>query len=104
MALRTEVNASRRPAEKNSVRYKVPPTGASGLSMAMLAAKERKPSKMFMLMMGVFPVAIKTIMVSPTALPKPRVMAAKMPGLAAGRAMRHAVCQGLAPKAREADS
>jgi len=40
-------------------------------------------------------------MVSPTARPKPIMMAEKIPGLAVGRTMRTAVCQRLAPRARD---
>jgi hypothetical protein len=36
-------------------------------------------------MIGVLPVAMSTIMVSPTARPKPIMIAEKMPGLAVGR-------------------
>ena len=48
------------------------------------------------------PVAISTIIVSPTARPKPIITAAKMPGLAEGSTTRHNVCQRLAPRAIEA--
>ena len=44
-------------------------------------------------MIGVLPVAISTIMVSPTARPKPIMIAEKMPGLAVGSTTRIAVCQ-----------
>ena len=50
---------------------------------------------------GVLPVAISTIMVSPTARPNPIMVAEKMPGLAVGRTMRRAVCQRVAPSARD---
>ncbi len=53
-------------------------------------------------MIGVLPVAISTIIVSPTARPKPIMTPAKMPGLAEGRITRQTVCQRLAPQAREA--
>ena len=53
-------------------------------------------------MIGVLPVAINTIMVSPMARPKPIMIAAKIPGEAEGRITRHTVCQRLAPRAREA--
>ncbi len=49
-----------------------------------------------------FPVAMRTIMVSPTARPKPTITAEKMPGLAVGRTTRVAVCQRLAPSASDA--
>ena len=52
-------------------------------------------------MTGVLPVAMSTIMVSPTARPKPIMMAEKMPGLAVGSTIRIAVCQRLAPRASE---
>ena len=51
---------------------------------------------------GVLPVAISTIIVSPTARPNPTITAEKMPGLAVGRTTRVAVCQRLAPRASEA--
>ena len=47
------------------------------------------------------PVAISTIIVSPTARPKPTMTAEKMPGLAVGSTTRIAVCQRLAPSASE---
>ncbi len=52
-------------------------------------------------MIGVLPVAISTIMVSPTARPKPIMTAEKMPGLAVGSTTRVTVCQRLAPSASE---
>ena len=52
-------------------------------------------------MTGVLPVAISTIIVSPTARPKPIMIAEKMPGLAVGSTMRSAVCQRVAPSASE---
>ncbi len=60
------------------------------------------PLKMLKSRMGVLPVAISTIMVSPTARPRPIITAEKMPGLAVGSTTRVAVCQRLAPSAREA--
>jgi hypothetical protein len=52
-------------------------------------------------MTGVLPVAIKTIMVSPTARPNPIMIAENMPGLAVNSTTLIMVCQGVAPKARE---
>src|SRR5690606_718939 len=89
---------------KNKVRYKVPPTGASGTSTAIFADRVRMPLKMLQSMIGVFPVAIKTIMVSPTARPRPIIAAAKIPGLAEGTMMRQTVCQRLAPRANDEDA
>ncbi len=54
--------------------------------------------------MGVFPVAITTIMVSPTARPRPIITAEKIPANAVGTMTRSAVCQRLAPKAREPET
>ncbi|MCY1425855.1 hypothetical protein D9M71_416600 [compost metagenome] len=59
------------------------------------------PSKMFISISGVLPVAISTIMVSPTARPMPIISAEKMPGLAVRITTRVMVCQGVAPRARE---
>ena len=53
--------------------------------------------------MGVFPVAISTIIVSPTARPRPSMIAAKIPPDAAGNTTRRTVCQRDAPKASDAD-
>ncbi len=53
-------------------------------------------------MIGVLPVAINTIMVSPMARPKPIMTAEKTPGSAEGSTTLQAVCQQLAPRAREA--
>ena len=47
------------------------------------------------------PVAINTIMVSPTARPKPIITAEKIPGLAVGKITRTKVCHGDAPRARD---
>ena len=52
-------------------------------------------------MTGVLPVAMRTIMVSPTARPKPIMMAENTPGLAVGSTTRRAVCQRVAPSANE---
>ena len=60
-------------------------TAASGSSTAMFAARVRIPEKIFQSMTGVFPVAMTTIMVSPTARPSPIISAEKMPALATGR-------------------
>ncbi len=56
---------------------------------------------MFQSSTGVFPVAISTIIVSPTALPSPIITAEKIPALAVGSTTLIAVCQRLAPSARE---
>ena len=47
------------------------------------------------------PVAISTIMVSPTARPMPTMMAEKMPGLAVSSTTQNRVCHGVAPSASE---
>ncbi len=60
------------------------------------------PLKIFQSMMGVFPVAISTIMVSPTARPRPIIRAEKMPAEATGRTTVRTICQRLAPRASEA--
>ena len=77
------------------------PYGASGISTAVLAASVRIPLKIDQSSTGVLPVAISTIMVSPTARPNPIITAEKMPGLAVGNTTRNAVCQRLAPSASE---
>ena len=56
---------------------------------------------MFQSMIGVLPVAIRTIMVSPTARPSPIMIAEKMPGLPVGSTIRSAVCQRVAPRASD---
>jgi len=66
-------------ADKNSVLYKVPPTGASGISTAIFADSVLIPLNILGSIIGVFPVAIRTIIVSPIALPNPIIMAAKIP-------------------------
>ncbi len=48
--------------------------------------------------------AIKTIIVSPTARPNPIMSAEKMPGLAETRTSFVSVCHGVAPKAKEPES
>ncbi|MNV55739.1 hypothetical protein D3C71_1479810 [compost metagenome] len=67
----------------------------------MFAARVRSPWNMEKSMMGVLPVAISTIMVSPTARPRPIITAEKMPGLAVRITTRLRVCQGVAPSARD---
>ncbi|KJU86626.1 hypothetical protein MBAV_001180 [Candidatus Magnetobacterium bavaricum] len=54
--------------------------------------------------MGVLPVAIRTIIVSPTALERPIITAENMPAAAAGNTTFTTVCHLLAPNAREADT
>ena len=71
----------------------------------MFADSARKPLKMLQSMIGVLPVAMSTIMVSPTARPNPIMMAEKMPGLRRGQhdAQRRlpARCpEGQGPRAR----
>ena len=48
------------------------------------------------------PVAIRTVIVSPTALPIPSITAAIIPEEAAGITTFHIVCHLVAPRAREA--
>ena len=52
-------------------------------------------------MIAVFPVTIRTAMVSPIARPIPRMIAAAMPESAPGTMTRLIVCQRVAPTARE---
>ena len=52
-------------------------------------------------MTGVLPVAISTIMVSPTARPMPIIRAEKIPGLAVRITTRVMVCHGVAPSASD---
>ena len=68
----------------------------------MFADSVRMPLKIDQSSTGVLPVAISTIMVSPTARPKPIMIAEKTPGLAVGSTTRTAVCQRLAPSASDA--
>ena len=78
--------------DKNNVLYRVPPTGASGISTAIFADKVLNPLKILKSIIGVFPAAINTIIVSPTALPIPIITALKIPGLALGNTIFNAVC------------
>src|SRR5690606_19960132 len=59
------------------------------------------PSKIFQSIIGVLPVAISTIMVSPTARPNPIITAEKIPGLAVSNTTLVKVCQVVAPSANE---
>jgi len=77
------------------------PTSDSGISTATLAASVRMPWNRLKSVIGVLPVAISTIMVSPTARPMPIITAEKMPGLAVGSTTPISVCQGVAPSASE---
>ena len=67
----------------------------------MLADKVRNPLAQFQSRIGVFPVAIRTIMVSPMARPKPIMTAEKIPGLADNKTRCSTVCQRVAPNASE---
>src|SRR5690606_9495128 len=102
--LTTNVMTTSNRAERKSTRYKVPPTGASGISTATLAASARNPVKMPKSITGVFPVAMSTIMVSPTARPNPMMAAEKMAGPATGSTIRRIVSQWVAPRASEPDT
>src|SRR5574337_2202678 len=95
---RNVITKSRRAARKRT-RKSVPPSGASGSSTAILADSARKPLKILQSMTGVLPVAISTIIVSPTARPKPIMIAEKIPELAVGSTTLMAVCQRVAPRA-----
>src|SRR5437773_669066 len=101
VVLSTKVRQKRRNAARKRTRKSVPPSGASGSSTAMLAERARKPLNMFQSITGVLPVAISTIIVSPTARPRPIMIAEKMLGLAVGSTMRTGVCQRLAPSASD---
>ena len=68
----------------------------------MLAASVLNPEKIFQSISGVFPVAISTIIVSPTARPNPIIQAEKIPDAATGITIRTAVCHGVAPAPSEA--
>ena len=81
----------------------MPPAGASGISTAIFADSVLNPLNIFHSIIGVFPVAIKTIIVSPTARPKPIIIAENIPGLAEARTTLTAVCHNVAPSAREPD-
>ena len=87
--------------DKNNVLYRVPPTGASGISTAIFADKVLNPLKILKSIIGVFPAAINTIIVSPTALPIPIITALKIPGLALGNTIFNAVCHFVAPNASD---
>ena len=65
----------------------------------MFAESVRKPLKMFQSRTGVLPAAMSTIIVSPTARPRPIITAEKSPLIAVGMTTRIAVCQGVAPRA-----
>ena len=57
----------------------------------------------FMSRTGVLPAAISTIIVSPTARPRPIITAENRPLMAVGMMMRMAVCQGVAPQPSDAE-
>ena len=54
-------------------------------------------------MLGVFPVAMTTIIVSPAARPRPIITAEKIPLAATGKTTRTAVCHGVATAPSDAD-
>ena len=76
---------------------------ASGISTAIFAANVRKPLNTFHSVIGVFPPAISTIIVSPTARPRPIISAENKPLIAVGITIRHVVCQGVAPQPSDPD-
>ena len=78
------------------------PRAASGSSVAMAAESVWKPLKRFQSMSGVLPAAMSTIIVSPTARPRPIITAENSPLAAAGTMTRTAVCQGVAPAPSDA--
>ncbi len=67
----------------------------------MFADSALNPLNMLQSIIGVFPVAMSTIIVSPIALPSPIITAENIPGLAVGSITLIAVCQRLAPRARD---
>ena len=66
----------------------------------MVAANVRTLSKGFDDNSAAFPVAISAIIVSPKTRPTPKSKAAKIPGVAAGKITKKAVCHLLAPSAK----
>ena len=64
----------------------------------MLAESVRNPLNMFQSSTGVFPAAISTTIVSPTARPRPTMTAEKMPERAVGRT----IARGRLPSRRAA--
>ena len=68
----------------------------------MLAESVRTESKTLPEMIAALPEAISTIMVSPTDRASPSRIPAATPAPAAGNVTVHAVCQRVAPSAKEA--
>src|SRR5690606_17807435 len=93
--------SSRTPSTKSTVQCG-PPTTTSPISAAMVAGTVRTGKVGSQERMAAFPEAISTIIVSPMARPKPRTIAAKMPGEAAGRTTDQAVRVRDAPRAKAA--
>ena len=76
----------------------------SPISIPSAPVRVSTVEKMFQIgfgMIAVLPATIRTAMVSPTALPIPRMMAAAMPERAAGTITRLIVCHRVAPMASE---
>jgi len=71
---------------------------------AMVADTVRAESAGLADRMAALPDAMSTIMVSPTARPRPSAMPAARPGPAAGTTTRTMVCQRAAPSAVEAST
>src|SRR5690606_37012526 len=100
--LKAMVRPSKRtPSTKSTVQCG-PPTTTSPISAAMVAGTVRTGKVGSQERMAAFPEAISTIIVSPMARPKPRTIAAKMPGEAAGRTTDQAVRVRDAPRAKAA--
>ena len=70
----------------------------------MVADSVRTESARVADMIAALPEAISTIIVSPTARPRPSATPAAMPGLAAGRTTFRIVCQRAAPSATDAST
>ena len=81
------------------------PIGTSPISIPRVPVRVRTGERTFQIgdgMTAAFPVTIRTAMVSPTALPIPRMMAAVIPDRAAGVTTLLMVCQCVAPRANDA--
>jgi hypothetical protein len=79
-----------------------PPFTVSPISAAIVAVMVLTGCSQEKTILGEFPVIIRTVIVSPTILPKPSMIDATIPELAAGITTLYVVSHFVAPSAREA--
>lgn len=95
------IRKSTNPTAKRAWKWRLP-TGASPISAAMVAVMGLTGWKNDLGIAAAPPAAIKTVIVSPMALPKPKITAVAIPGRALFTTTAHSVSHLVAPSAKEA--